>query len=222
MGGVGMVVADGDTLLASTLNTPEPWLPTFEIIASKLDKDKNGELSEAELKEDPELGPHFGWLDTNDDHRLTAAEWGATRRLISMGDYGAIAFKPGSAKGEIRTDSVAWRFKKNLPFIPAPLVYQGVFYMVKDGGVITALDPATGKIFKEGRSPEALGEYFASPVAAAGKVYLANGEGKITVLKAGPQWEVLRVNAMEEEVHATPALSGGHIYIRTRGALYCF
>jgi outer membrane protein assembly factor BamB len=222
MGGLGTVVAVGDTLLASTSSTSEPWIPAFANMIEKYDKDRNGELSEAEFKDDADLGGHFGWLDTNEDHRLTAAEWNETRRLISIGDFGAIALKPGAARGEIKTDAVAWRFKKNLPFVAAPLVYQGVFYMVKDGGIITSLDPATGKALKQARSLEGLGEYFSSPVAADGKVYLANSEGKITVLKAGAQWDVLRVNAMDEEVHATPALSGGRIYVRTRGALYCF
>lgn len=111
---------------------------------------------------------------------------------------------------------------KNLPYIPAPVVYDGVYYTVRDGGIITALDPATGRLLKEGRSREALGEYYASPVAADGKLFLSSGEGKMTVLKAGPEWEVLRVNDLGEEVHATPALSGGRIYVRTHGSLYCF
>jgi hypothetical protein len=75
---------------------------------------------------------------------------------------------------------------------------------------------------KEGRSGEALGEYFASPVAADDKVFLASGEGKVTVLKAAGQWEVLRVNGLGEEIRATPALSQGRVYVRTRGFLYCF
>jgi outer membrane protein assembly factor BamB len=94
--------------------------------------------------------------------------------------------------------------------------------MVKSGGIITSLDPATGRILKEGRSPGALGEYYASPVAADGKVFLANTEGKITVLKAGGQWEVLAVNEIDDEVNATPALSDGRVYVRTRSAVYCF
>ena len=75
---------------------------------------------------------------------------------------------------------------------------------------------------KEGRTSNAIGEYFASPVAADNKVFLASTEGKITVLKADPQWEVLGVNDLEEPVHATPALSNGRIYVRTKTAVYCF
>jgi outer membrane protein assembly factor BamB len=94
--------------------------------------------------------------------------------------------------------------------------------MVRDGGIITSLNPATGQLLKQGRSPGALGEYYASPVAADGKVFLASGEGKMTVLKAAPEWEVLQVSDLDEEIRATPALSDGRIYVRTRSSVYCF
>jgi outer membrane protein assembly factor BamB len=84
------------------------------------------------------------------------------------------------------------------------------------------VDPATGRLIKQGRSPSALGTYYASPVAAEDKVFVANTDGKITVLKASGAWEVLGVNDIGEEVHATPALSDGRLYVRTRGSLYCF
>lgn len=53
-------------------------------------------------------------------------------------------------------------------------------------------------------------------------IFLASVEGKVTVLKASAQWEVLGVNDLGEEIHATPALSGGRVFVRTRGAVYCF
>jgi outer membrane protein assembly factor BamB len=94
--------------------------------------------------------------------------------------------------------------------------------MVRSGGVVTSLDAAGGQLLKEGRSRGALGEYYASPVAADGKVFLASGDGRITVLQAAGQWQVLAVNDLGEEIRATPALSNGRIYVRTRGAVYCF
>jgi outer membrane protein assembly factor BamB len=109
-----------------------------------------------------------------------------------------------------------------MPYIPAPLLYKGVLYLVKDGGIITALDAETGRLLKEGRTDKALGEYHASPVAADDKVFLASTEGKVTVLKAGGQWEVLGVNDLGDEIHSTPALSGGRIYLRTRNVVYSF
>jgi outer membrane protein assembly factor BamB len=167
------------------------------------------------------MGEHFGWIDADDDGFITDGEWKLTADL-ARGEYGAMAIRPAAARGKLDPAAVLWRFQKNLPYIPAPLFFHDVLYLVKTGGIITSLDPATGRLLKEGRSGEALGEYYASPVAADGKVFLANVEGKITVLKAAAQWDVVGVNDIGEEIHATPALSGGRIYVRTRGALYCF
>jgi outer membrane protein assembly factor BamB len=221
MGAMGTPVASGATLLVSTAGSDEPMMPTFEPVLAMYDKDHDGRLSYEEFKGDKYLGEHFGWIDADGDGFITAQEWNLARSLGS-GEFGAVAIQPDKAQGRLEPATVRWRFKKNLSFIPAPLVYNGVYFMVKDGGIITSLDPGTGQLLKEGRSREALGEYYASPVAAEGKLFLASGEGKMTVLKAAAEWEVLAVNDLGEEIHATPALSGGRIYVRTRSALYCF
>jgi len=220
-GSMGIAVAVGDTLFVSTAGSTEPALPPFASYLEKLDTNKDGRLSAQEFSADKEMGEHFGWIDGDGDGTITEKEWTTTANLAA-GEYGTIAVRPGGARGKIEPSAVLWRFQKNLPYIPAPLIYQNVLYLVKSGGIVTSLDPATGRPLKEGRSLGALGEYFASPVAADGKVFLANVEGKITVLKAGAQWEVLSVNDLGDEIHATPALSQGRIYVRTRSAIYCF
>lgn len=219
-GAMGTPLVQGDTLMVATQGNTEPWMPSFAATLAKYDKDKDERLSRAEFRAD-EMNEHFGWIDESGDNLIVAEEWNKARDY-GLGDWGAVAVQPGNARGQLKAEAVRWRFQKNIPYIPTPLLYQGVFYMVKDGGIITALDPATGKMLKQGRSPNALGEYYASPVAADGKVFLANTEGKISVLKAGAEWEVLAVNEMGEEISATPALSNGRIYVRTRGAMFCF
>lgn len=220
-GSMGTAVATGDTLFLSTVGSTQPSLPVLDTYLEKYDKDKDGRLSREEFLADKEMSEHFGWADADADNFITAAEWNTVRNL-GIGEFGAIAIRPGGASGMLDPDAVRWRFKKNLPYIPAPLVYRDVFYMVKTGGIITTLDPATGRSLKEGRSPDAPGDYYASPVAADGKVFLASVDGKVTVLKAAAQWEILGVNDLGEEIHATPALGAGRIYVRTRGAVYCF
>jgi len=214
-------LAHGDTLMISTLGSNEPWMPTFAAVLAQYDKDKDSRLSLPEFRAVPEMGEHFGWIDGNDDKFIDTSEWDIARSL-GIGEWGAIAVRPGKARGQLAQEAVRWRLQKNIPYIPAPLLYQDVYYTVKTGGIVTSIDPVTGKILKEGRSPGALGEYYASPVAADGKVFLVNNEGKISVLKAGAQWEVLAVNEIGDEVSATPALSNGRVYVRTHNALYCF
>jgi outer membrane protein assembly factor BamB len=221
MGALGTPLALGDALLVSTQGANEPWMPTFESMLEKYDKDKDSRLSRAEFTPDPDLGEHFGWLDTSSDNLVDAPEWNEARSM-GMGEYGALVFQPTGAKGKVDPSAVRWRIKKNLPYVPAPIAYQDVVYLVRSGGIVTSIDPASGQLLKEGRSRDALGEYMASPVAADGKLYLASSEGKITVLKAAREWEVLAVNDLDEETNATPALSGGRVFIRTRSRIYCF
>ena len=221
-GAMGTIVASGETLFFATLGSSEPWLPTFETVLQKHDTDKDGRVSAQEFAANKEWAEHFGFFDHDADNFISAKEW-ATMRSYGAGEhFGAMAVRPGNASGKLDAKAVVWRFQKNVPYIPAPLLYQNVFYMVKDGGIVTELDAGTGQLIKQVRTPNAMGEYHASPVAADGKVFLANTEGKVTVLKAGPEGEVLAVNDMGEEVHATPALVGGRIYLRTRSAVYAF
>jgi outer membrane protein assembly factor BamB len=220
-GSMGIPVTYGDTLYVSTVGSSEPMLPTFAATLEKYDTNKDRRLAHAEFLLDKEMGEHFGWIDADGDNVIAEAEWN-TARSLGIGDYGTVAIRPEGAQGKLEPASVVWRLQKNMPYIPAPLLYQNVLYLVKTGGIVTTIDPATGRPLKEGRSPEALGEYYASPVAADDKVFLASGEGKITVLKASGAWEVLQVNDLGEEIHATPALDGGRIYVRTRSSVYCF
>ena len=86
----------------------------------------------------------------------------------------------------------------------------------------SAWTSSAGKVIKTARIEGALGGYSSSPVAAEGKIWLASEEGKVAVLRAGGEWEMLAVNDLGEECYATPALSEGVIYLRTEEALYAF
>ncbi|MGH9905506.1 MAG: PQQ-binding-like beta-propeller repeat protein, partial [Pyrinomonadaceae bacterium] len=148
------------------------------------------------------------------------AEYDFVRNSTTAG-HGLTAVRLGG-QGDLTQTNVAWSIKKSYPNIPAPLIYRGVMYLMKEGGILTAVNPVSGEVLKQGRTPEALEEYYASPVAADGKVFLVSASGKVTVLKAGAQWEILAVNDLNEEAWATPAIAGSNLYIRTRNALYSF
>ena len=77
------------------------------------------------------------------------------------------------ARGDLTGSSnILWRMQKFLPNTPSPLLYRGVLYLIKDGGILTSVNPKTGEILKQGRLPGALDTYYASPVAGAGHVYV--------------------------------------------------
>jgi outer membrane protein assembly factor BamB len=117
---------------------------------------------------------------------------------------------------------VLWRYDRAVPIVSSPLLYENILYTIKDGGILTSLDPATGKVLKSARVRDAIDNYYASPVAADGKIYLASETGKISVIRPGAQWEVLAVHDFEEPAYASPAISDGRLYVRTDAALYAF
>ena len=94
--------------------------------------------------------------------------------------------------------------------------------MVNDGGIVTSLKPTTGELIKQGRLKGAIDRYYASPVAADGKIFMASEKGKVAVLKPGGDLEPAVVNDLQDDIYATPALLDGRIYLRTRHTLYCF
>ena len=87
---------------------------------------------------------------------------------------------------------------------------------------MTALDPKGGEVLKQGRLTGAPGGYSASPIAADGKLYTVSEDGVVSVIRAGADWEVLASNDLGAPAKATPAISGGRIYVRTATALYSF
>ena len=197
----------------------EPFLPPFEEML-KADANKDQKIEREEVKSNPEATDHFGWVDGNNDGAIDRAEWDFVRNSTTSG-HGLTAVRL-AGQGDLTSSNVVWRVKKAYPSIPSPLIYRGVMYLMKEGGIVSSLDPASGQVLKQGRTPDALEEYYASPVAADGKIFMVSASGKVTVLKADAQWEILAMNDLGEEVWATPAIAGGNLYIRTRYALYSF
>ena len=216
----GVPVLATDMVYVTADGADEPFFPPFDESLKQFDKDKDQRIQREEAKSNPEAYDHFGWMDSNSDGYIDRTEYEFVRTSSATG-HGLTAVRLGG-QGDLTSTNVAWRVKKSYPSIPAPLVYQGVMYLMKEGGIVTSLDPASGEVLKMGRTPEALEDYYASPVAADGKIFLISASGKVTVLKAGAQWEILKVNDLGEEVWATPAIAGSNLYIRTRNALYSF
>jgi outer membrane protein assembly factor BamB len=132
-----------------------------------------------------------------------------------------IAIKPGG-KGDVTRTHVQWTSPRGSPFVPSPILYGEYLYMVNDmASIVTCLEATTGKVVWQGRLGAASREGFsASPVAFDGKVFFMNDEGETFVLKAGPTFQLLHVNKLEETTLATPALVDGRWYIRTDRHLY--
>ena len=122
-------------------------------------------------------------------------------------------------RGDVTKTHVAWSFM-NGPDVPSPVTDGTYFYVVNDRGIVWCLDAKTGKeIYAQQRLRP--GTYSASPVLADGKLYATSEDGITSVVKAGPTFEVLAENALNEYCLSSPAVSDGQIFIRTSNHLYC-
>ena len=216
----GVPVLGTDMVYVTAEGAEQPFLPPFDETLKQYDKDKDQRVNREEMKAHAEAYDHFGWLDENSDGYVERTEYDFVRNSTVSG-HGLTAVRL-SGQGDVTSSNVVWRVQKAYPNIPAPLIYRGVMYLMKEGGIVSSLDPASGQVLKQGRTPDALEEYYASPVAADGKIFLISASGKVTVLKADAQWEILATNDLDEEVWATPAIAGNNLYVRTRNALYSF
>jgi outer membrane protein assembly factor BamB len=156
----------------------------------------------------------------NGDAVVEAPEWEkAFGRFVNKG--GLVAVDVGDAGGTPETQ-VRWSYRKTVPYVASVLVLDNILYFVQDGGIVAAVDCGSGQVLKRERLRKGGNRFYASPVAADGKVFLLDTDGQMTVLKAGAEWEVLATNSLGEPCFATPAICDGRIYVRTMRSLYCF
>jgi outer membrane protein assembly factor BamB len=125
-----------------------------------------------------------------------------------------------SLTGDATSNSgVAWSVAKDGGYMCTPLVYRGLVYIVKFQGVVSAFDARTGERKFQERLRGGTAAFTASPVASDGKIYLADDDGQVFVIKAGPAYEQLAMNEMGGPVLATPAISEGRLLFRTQSHL---
>jgi outer membrane protein assembly factor BamB len=191
----------------------------FDEALGEWDRDGDALLDEEEVEE---LGLSALWFlaDLDQSGALDGEEW---ELLLARGTSrnGLHAVQLGR-RGALDGADVLWRVRRSLPNIPSPLFYQGLLYILKEGGILTALDPLDGKVVRTARIEGAVDTYFASPVAADGKLFTASHGGRLAVIDPGANWSVVSVCNLAETIWATPALAEGLVIVRTERALYAF
>lgn len=141
---------------------------------------------------------------------------------MAKGENVLLAVKPDD-KGELTESHVAWKQTRGLPYVPSPLHYRGRVYLVKEGGMVSSFDARTGQVHYQQERINAIGYYYASPVAADGRIYVASLNGKVTVLAEGGDLpKVLHQADFRERISATPAFVGNTLYLRTATAMFAF
>lgn len=119
------------------------------------------------------------------------------------------------------TDAISWSTSRAVSYTPSPLLHDGKLFIVSDAGLVSCLDAATGRtIWGPERLPKPY-NFKASPVGAAGRIYLATEEGDVVVLRLGESFEVLATNTLQDQSFiASPVVLDGSIYLRSRTHLF--
>ncbi|HSD46013.1 MAG TPA: PQQ-binding-like beta-propeller repeat protein [Pyrinomonadaceae bacterium] len=156
--------------------------------------------------------------DNNPSYRIVASPI-----VFNDGIYAPTRIKPllalrAGGRGDITSSHVLWS-TANGPDVPTPVTDGKYFYIINDRGIVWCLDAKTGaEVYGQQRIKP--GTYSGSPVLADGKIYITNEDGLTTVLAAGPKFEVLAENPLNDYCLSSPAISDGKIFIRTGNFLY--
>lgn len=182
-----------DKLLAKT-ETPKEFWDRFDLSDSNRDK----VLDEKEL-------------DTAFQHPDNMVGGGSVVQAVR-----------GGGDGDVTRTHVLWNLNSKAPSnLSSPLVTNHRLYVVKAGGLASCFDVAKGDVLWERKRIQNFGDYYASPIAADGKVFIAGRNGFVVVLRDGEELEILAKNDMGEEIVATPAIADGRLFIRTRQKVFC-
>lgn len=132
------------------------------------------------------------------------------------------AIRVADARGNIDgTSAVVWTFDRDTPYVPSPVLTDGILYFVKsNSGILSAFDAKTGTPHYQNQRLDGLPNVFSSPVAAKGRIYFTGREGVALVIRAGPAFEVLAKNTLDDGFDASPALVDDEIYLRGYRYLY--
>jgi outer membrane protein assembly factor BamB len=132
------------------------------------------------------------------------------------------AIRLDEARGDIEVGrAVAWTLDRDTPYVPSPLLYDGLLYFLKsNAGILSAFDAKTGRPHYQAQRLGGISEVYASPVAAQGRVYVTGRDGTTLVIRHGSTLDVLARNTLDDGFDASAALVDGHIYLRGYRYLY--
>lgn len=214
-GPIASPVLVGNTVFASSTNHAEDGWAKFSSLTAEHDANGDGVLATSEV-EGVWLFNHFGWLDTDADGAISEADWANIDEQVSHDQWGVYALRLDGSD----TVNVSWNYRSNVPYIPTPLAYRGVLYLVRDD-ILTALDMESGDVLKKGRLGSGA-KVYASPVAADGKIFVGTLDGRLLVIEEGREWIIAATNDLGGEIWASPAIADGHLYVRTSTELFDF
>jgi outer membrane protein assembly factor BamB len=145
----------------------------------------------------------------------------ADGRLYVTGGRGGSAYTAAYQLRHGAPPKELWRSQQSPADVSSPVLYDGKLFTISSTGVMVCYDPDTGRIIWRHRVGSGLGVFYASLVAASGKVYAVRSNGTTYVIAAERRFRLIAESPLHEEIFASPAIAAGCLLVRTASALYC-
>ena len=227
-----------NTLLRTIMTTPAVWEDKMYISVQSYGdsdrvlkyallqwKDTNQDSKLDKTEVDKAFWKKFDKGDANKDGFLVDDEIDAAFQAPTnmVGGGKIVQAIRGGGKGDVSKSHMVWNLEnhRSPSNISSPLAIDGKLFLVKRGGISACFNANNGEEYWIQKRIRNLGNYYASPIAGDGKIYVTGENGFIVVIEQGPKLKILAKNDMGESTCATPAIADGRIYVRTLNNLYC-
>lgn len=219
---VASPIAAGDLIVVAgwTSGSGVPRMPEWKALMDSGDANHDGALSRDEAPAGP-AKQHFHYIDADRDGRLSRQEYETIAHIFDASKNVALAIRPGGS-GDVTDSHVVWRQTRGLPYVPSPLFIDNKVFLVRNGGLASCIDAASGRYHFQEERLGALGDYYASPVAAGDRILAVSQPGTAVVVRVAESLEVLARNPLGDEVLATPAIADDTLYLRSKSSLWAF
>jgi len=216
-------VVDGDRIYMAVQSYGDTKRTLKFALMQWLDTNQDGKLAREETPK--EFHARFDASDKNSDKVIDEVEietaFQSPDNMVGGGN--TIQAVRGGGTGDVTKTHLVWNIDNKSPSnLSSPLVYNDRLHVVKSGGISSCFDAGNGEEVWGRTRLRNFGDYYASPVAADGKIYIAGRNGFVVVIDDRPELNVLAKNDVGEEIFATPSIADGRIYIRTRESVVCF
>lgn len=213
--------ADGHTVWKTACENPSQSYspPLIQKMADRVQMIASG--NKAVTSYDPQTGKLLWLVDGLSSDAVVTPVYNEKADLVlgctSWPNKVLVAIKP-DGQGNVTSNKVVWKTTEGAPYVPSPIAVGDWFFTSSFAGKAAhCFEATTGKILWA----EPMGLHHASPVSANGLIYFLNDDGVMHVVRAGPKFELVAQNELGEKTYASPALSGGQIYLRGFNNLYC-
>jgi outer membrane protein assembly factor BamB len=165
------------------------------------------------------------WQCGGQASNITPSPVATSDTVYCMSGYrgSALYALPLNASGDITdSDTIKWTKNRATPYIPSPLLYDGLLYYTQSlSAILSCADAETGEVLIDRKRLSGIRNLYASPVAAAGRIYIAGRDGTTLVIRAGGEYQEIAENALNEGTDASPAIVGKQLFLRGKSHLYC-